>query len=68
MIKLLHRLALFSLFVTITASHLTAAPRRPPQDAPEMDPSSAVSGLAALGLTCCLRRKRYEHQHDRDAK
>jgi hypothetical protein len=58
MVKVLWRLALLTLFVTIAASHLEAAKRRPPQDVPEMDLSSAANALSALGLACVLLRRR----------
>ena len=51
--------ALLALFMTITASQLGADPRhRLPQDAPEMDFSSATAALSGLGLACVLLRKR----------
>jgi hypothetical protein len=59
MVKLLWRLGLLTLFVTIAASHLEAARRRPPQDVPEMNLSSATNALSALGLACALLRRRY---------
>jgi hypothetical protein len=57
--KLLFKLSLLAMFIITMTFNLEAANRHmPPRDVPELDPSSAITALSALGFACVLLRKR----------